>query len=210
MATSHRALDWLARRHAGESAAYVAHHAGVSEDTVLRATRDFGPFPRPSRQLDRNQIPDSLLAGRTRQWIEMRRRGLTTVAIAEAFGVSRQYVGRETRDHGPYPAPEVVAEWVAARRARRKLGEVADQWGVPVALVRRETAPYGPFRPPGPRLPPGVLGLTGVAAACNIPVTRARRWSIEGVLPEPDFVTAKGRKLWLAGRISAWRTSQEG
>ena len=53
MSAQHKALDWLARRHAGESAALIASRAGVSEATVLSATMAYGPFPRPSQQLGR-------------------------------------------------------------------------------------------------------------------------------------------------------------
>jgi len=66
-----RALDWLARRHAGESAALIAHHAGVSEAVVLTATKAYGPFPRPTQRLGARSLPsEAQVDERVRRWIE--------------------------------------------------------------------------------------------------------------------------------------------
>ena len=83
MPEQHRALDWLARRHAGESAALVASRAGVSETTVIKATKTYGPFPRPSQQLGRTTVSDEDHSERVRVWIEQRRRGRTATEIAK-------------------------------------------------------------------------------------------------------------------------------
>ena len=75
MPAQHHALDWLARRHAGESAALIAWRAGVSEAAVLKATKAYGPFPRPSRQLGRTTVSDEHHRQRVQAWTDQRRRG---------------------------------------------------------------------------------------------------------------------------------------
>ena len=59
------ALDWLARRRAGESAALIAKRAGVSEAVVRRDTRAYGPFPRPTQQVRRTTVGGDVLTART-------------------------------------------------------------------------------------------------------------------------------------------------
>jgi hypothetical protein len=145
----HRALDWLARRHSGESAALIAHLAGVSEKTVLRATRTYGPFPRPSRQLGRYQLGDDALGARARRWVELRLKGHTTTAIAAAEGVVHRYVSKATRDHGPYPAADVIAGWVDSRHRGRTLAAIAGEAGVPGGDSPTRDGSIRPFRPPG-------------------------------------------------------------
>ena len=61
---THPALDWLARRHAGESAALIAQRAGVSESIVRRATRPYGPFPRPSSRPTATTVSERALSAR--------------------------------------------------------------------------------------------------------------------------------------------------
>lgn len=204
MPEQHRSLDWLARRHAGESSALIARRAGVSEATVARATKAYGPFPRPTEQLNRTTLSDDTLSDRAARWVEARRRGHTTTGLARAEGVSHQIVSRATRDHGPYPAAEVVDAWADARRAGRTLAVIADEYGVAPSVVRRETAKLGPFPMPGARLPEGVLGVSAVAARAGVSSATAIRWRDTGRLPDPDFVTARGRQLWLPTTIDAW------
>ncbi len=66
MPETYRALDLLARRHDGESAAFIAQHAGVSEAVVLRATDPYGPFPRPHLQLGRTIVDEEVLTAYVR------------------------------------------------------------------------------------------------------------------------------------------------
>lgn len=149
----HPTLDWLARRHAGESAALIAHHAGVSEAAVLTATRPYGPFPRPTQRLGARSLPsETQVDERVRRWISLRQHGQTTTAIARAEGTSHQLVSRATRDHGPFPSDEVVALSVQARRAKRMVSQIAEEYDVPQATIRRATAKYGPFPMPGAQL----------------------------------------------------------
>lgn len=130
-----RALDWLARRHAGESGALIAHHAGVSEAVVLTATRPYGPFPRPTQRLDARSLPsEAQVDERVRRWIRLRQHGQTATAIARAEGISHQLVSRATRDHGPFPS-DVVEQWVQARRAKRTVAHIAAENDVPQATI---------------------------------------------------------------------------
>jgi hypothetical protein len=107
VAEQYRAVEWLARRHAGESAS-IAHRAGVSEEAVLHATRAYRPFPRPTQRLGARSLPSEAQVGeREQRWIALRRSGNTATSIAKAEGTSHQLVSWATRDHGPFPAPEV-------------------------------------------------------------------------------------------------------
>ncbi len=152
---TYRALDLLARRHDGESAAFIAQHAGVSEAVVLRATDPYGPFPRPHLQLGRTIVDEEVLTERTGRWVEARRRGQSSTAIARVEGVSRQLVSRVTRDHGTYPAPEVVEARAEARRAGESVEAIGASYGVRGSVIRRHTAPFGPFVAHGNALPDG-------------------------------------------------------
>jgi hypothetical protein len=118
VAQGYRALDWLARRHDGESIALIAHRAGVTPDTVNAATATYGPFPRPSQHLGRTVASDAALQERARAWVLQRRAGRTVTDIARDAGVAHQHVSRATIDHGPFPAPDVVTAWVEARPHR--------------------------------------------------------------------------------------------
>jgi hypothetical protein len=144
----HHALDWLARRHAGESAALIAWRAGVSEAAVLKATKAYGPFPRPSHQLGRTTVSDEHHRQRVQAWIEQRRRGRTTTEIAHEYGVSHQIVSRATLGHGPFPSEDTVAAWVTARRQRRSLREISQEYQVPPNRIGHHTAASGPFPAP--------------------------------------------------------------
>lgn len=207
MPEQHRALDWLARRHAGESVGLIAHRAGVSKSVVITATRRYGPFPRPTQLLYRSRPTDADVNERTRRWVDARRRGRLVTDIAADDGVSHQIVSRATTDHGPFPAPEVVEEWVAARQLGRTLPAIADQYEVRVEVVRQRTKPHGPFHGPGGRLPEGVVGLNGIARMAGVSAPTLRRWQRTRRLPEPDFTTAKGRPIWLTGTAQSGLTA---
>ena len=200
----HRALEWLARRHAGESVAYIAAHEGVSKAEVLQATRPFGPFPRATRQLGRVTGSSERVTERTQRWIEERRAGRTTADIAREHGVSRQLVGAATSEFGPFPSMDQVEAWVEARRSRRTIQAIADEFGVPQSMVRRHTRSFGPFPQPSSYLPEGVWGVGAVARRVGMPTPTVMAWRDRGMLPKPDFVTASGRVLWLPATIECW------
>lgn len=204
MSEQYRALDWLTRRRAGESCALIGERAGVSADVVRRATRQYGPFPRASEQLGRSRLSVDVLSARERRWVKARRRGLLAADIARTEGVRHQSVSRATRDHGPFPAPEVVRSWADARRSGSTIGAIAQAAGVRVATVRSETSRHGPFRPPGPRLPTSVEGVESIARRVGVSPVTVGRWRDRGKLPNPDFTTARGRSLWLPRTIDAW------
>ena len=191
----HPALDWLARRHAGESAALIAQRAGVSEAVVRRDTKAYGPFPRPTQQVNRTTVSDDVLSARTDRWVEARRRGRAPTAIAREEGVSHQLVSKATRDHGPYPAPATVQAWADARRAGQPVEAIAAAYDVRASVIRRHTAPLGPFRGQGPHLPDGVLGVTAIAERAGVSGPTVLRWQSSGRLPEPDFVTPRAPAL---------------
>ena len=199
MPAQHHALDWLARRHAGESAALIAWRGGVSETTVLNATKAYGPFPRPSRQLGRTTVSDEHHRQRVQAWTDQRRRGRTTTEIAHEYCVSHQIVSRATLGHGPFPSEDTVAAWVTARRQRRSLREISREYQVPPNRVGHHTAASGPFVAPlGVRLlPEGLLGIAAIADRVGLASPAVLRWRAAGRLPPPDFVTANGRQLWL-------------
>jgi hypothetical protein len=202
----HHALDWLARRHGGESAALIASRAGVSEVAVLNATKAYGPFPRPSHQLGRTTVSDEHHRQRVQAWIEQRRRGRTATEIAREYGVSHQIVSRSTLGHGPFPSEDTVAAWVTARRQRRSLHEIGQEYQVPPRRIGHRTAASGPFPPPvgKPRLPEGLLGIAAIADRVGLATPAVLRWRASGRLPPPDFVTARGRQLWHATTIERW------
>lgn len=204
MTQGHRALDWLARRHDGESIALIAHRAGVTPDTVKAATATYGPFPRPSEHLGRTIASDAAIHERAQAWVQQRQAGRTVTDIAHDAGVAHQHVSRATIDHGTFPAPDVVTAWVEARTHGSTIAALAHEWAVRPATVRTATRPYGPFRTPGPRLPDGVVGVKGIAAAAGVTSPTATRWVTNGVTPEPDFVTARGRPLWLQHTVTRW------
>lgn len=204
MTQGHRALAWLARRHDGESIALIAHRAGVTPDTVKAATATYGPFPRATAHLGRTIASDAALQQRARAWVHQRRAGRTVTDIARDAGVAHQHVSKATIDHGPFPAPDVVTAWVQARTDGRTIAAIAHEWTVRPATVRTATRPYGPFRTPGPRLPDGVVGVKGIATAAGVTSPTATRWVTNGVTPEPDFITARGRPLWLHQTVTRW------
>jgi len=207
VAQGHRALDWLARRHDGESIALIAHRAGVTPDTVKVATAKYGPFPRATQHLGRTIASDATLDARARRWVRQRRAGRTVTDIARDAGVAHQTVSAATIEHGPFPSPDVVTAWVEDRRHGRTIAAIAYEWTVRPATVRNATRPHGPFRTPGPRLPDGVVGVKGIANLARVTAPTVSRWVANGVLPAPDFVTARGRPLWLQFTVTRWLAS---
>lgn len=204
MAEVHRALDWLARRRDGESVPLIAWRAGVSTDTVRRATAPYGPFPRPSRHLGRTHHGEYEVNQRTARWIDSRRRGVTVAEIARREGVRHQYVSRVTVEHGPYPAPGIVADWVELRERGDSASIIAERYGIASGVVRRATRRFGPFGGQGLRMPDGVVGVTTLARRVGMSHPAVLRWVRTGLTPPPDFVTGRGRLLWLDSTITAW------
>lgn len=204
MSEQYRALGWLTRRRAGESCAVIGARDGVSAYVVARATKAYGPFPRPTHQLGRRQLDDEVIDARGRLWLEARRRGVSTTAIAEREGVPHQVVSRVTKDHGPFPSEQTIEEWVESRRARVSVESLAQEYGVSAAKIRRLTAPHGPFRSRGPQIPDGVVGVCGIAELAGVSGPTATRWVRQGLPPDPDFVTATGRRVWFRRTIETW------
>lgn len=206
MPEHYRALDWLTRRRDGESPALIAWRAGVTAATVRRATDPFGPFSRPSRQLGRQQLPDDELTERTQRWVARRSAGERVADIARSEGISHQVVSRTTLEHGPFPPKHVdtatQTEWAQLRRSGWTLNEIAQQAGVTPHRVATATAGHGPYPSVGRRLPPGLLGISEVARRRGIARNTAIKQIAQGLIPEPDFTTQAGRRLWLSSTIA--------
>ncbi|GIL37563.1 hypothetical protein [Phycicoccus sp. DTK01] len=200
----HPELDWLARRRAGESVRLIAQRAGVSPWEVTKATKRFGPFPPADRQLGRTYLTTFLLEERRQRWIADRRRGVRVKEIAERDRVNHQTVTRATSDWGPYPARETVEAWVEARQRRRPLGAIALEFGVLPATVQRFTTPHGPFPRPA-QVPDGIETRESIARRAGVSDSAVRKWRH---LPDPDWVTAKGRPVWLSSTIDRWLDSE--
>lgn len=200
MSERFRGLEWLQRRRDGESVDQIAARAGVTPETVRYATDPYGPFPGTAAYLRLVETPG---------WVQMRRDGVSITEIARNAGVSRQLVSAATQPHGPYPSPRRptpnrVAQWVAARRTGRAVRAIAKEAGVSARTVTAVTKPYGPFRVARRRLPPGMLGVTAVAELLGVTDPTVAAWARRGYLPVPDFVTARGRRVWLVSTIEAW------
>lgn len=202
MPEHYRALDWLARRRDGEAPALIAWRAGVSDKAVRRATDPFGPFPRPTRQLGRRHLLEQELTERSLRWVVRRRAGERVVDIARAEGVSHQLVSRATIEHGPFPPHDIdhgtQTEWVRLRHDGWTLGATARHTGATRHQVAFSTKDHGPYPARGPRLPPGLIGVSDVARRLGVPRTTALRQIDQGLIPEPDFVTHAGRRIWLS------------
>ncbi len=202
MSDSHPELDWLARRRAGESVALIAQRAGVSEWAVSKATGRFGPFPQPDQQLGRTYLASVLLEERRARWVSDRRRGVRVREIAVRDQVSHQSVTRATRGWGPFPAREAVEAWVEARHQKRSIAAIAEEFGILTSVVKRLTHPYGPFPRPASTSVEGVETIESISRRIGLSdsVVRTKRH----LLPEPDWVTAKGRPVWLPSTIDKW------
>lgn len=198
---SYRALDWLQRRAAGEHVTAIAAGAGVSAETIRRATNPWGPFPRTAKQARIKALRDT--------WVQLRREGVSTAEIARRHGVSRKTVATTTADDGPYPqpgtlTPDPTTDWVTARRAGISVAAIAAAAAVPTRRVANATRPYGPYpHPPKPPLPDGVVGLSDLARQLGVTSPTVTSWVSRGYLPPPDFTTRRGRRLWLANNIAA-------
>lgn len=207
---SYPALDWLVRRRTGESVALIAQRAGVPVSAVVRATKPYGPFPRPTQLVNnRTMVAEGLLGARAAAWIEARQHGQAVSSIASAAGVSHQWVSKATAGHGPYPSAKVVEGWADARRSGQSVDEIAATHGVRAATVRRCTAPFGPFYARGPRLPSGVMNVSAIARRAGVSKPTVLRWQATRKLPEPDFTTARGRSLWLSATVESWLSTSE-
>ena len=204
MGGAYRSLEWLSRRRDGESMALIAWRDGVSPETVKRATAPYGPFPAASRHLGRTITASTALDERTQRWVDARRRGERVSDIARRDAVAHQLVSRYTAEAGPFPAEAVVQEWVQARQGGQTIAAIATTYAAPQGLVSRATRPWGPFRPPGPRLPAGLVGGKGIARIAGVSEATGLRWVRTGRVPDPDFVVGKGRPLWLTTTIVRW------
>ena len=204
MGAANRSLEWLSRRRDGESLALIAWRDGVSPEAVKRATAPYGPFPAASRHLGRTITARTAMGERTQRWVDARLRGERVSDIARREGVAHQLVSRYTAEAGPFPAEEVVQEWVHARQAGQSIAAIATKYAAPQGLVRRATRPWGPFRPPGPRLPVGLVGGKGIARMAGVSEATGLRWVRAGRVPEPDFVLTTGLALWLTTTIARW------
>ena len=180
--TQHAALEWLSRRHDGESCGYIAQRAGVTAAVVRAATERYGPFPGPTRHAHGRVVhaePDA----RAADWVRARQQGQQVQAIADAAGVSHQYVSKMTAGHGPYPSADVIQEWVEMRRAGRPVADIAAASGTSTARVLAATRSAGPFYRRGSTLPNGVVGVAAIARMCHVPTATVLRWRRNGRLP---------------------------
>lgn len=191
-----RELEWLQRRHEGEPVAQIAARAGVTSLRVRAATDPFGPFPDPVQE-------------RHREWVALRRGGVRVTEIARAAGISHQAVSKATADHGPFPQPvlpseEQVAQWVARRREGVTITQLAEESGITRFVISAATRAFGPFPRRARRMPDGAIALGGIATRLGVTKPTVTAWQRSGFLPDPDFTTATGRRLWLTSTIDAW------
>lgn len=201
-----RALEWLQRRHAGESVALIARRDGVSTYRVRYATGRFGPFPTPTMRVDLSTVRDT--SRRNKGWVEQRRRGVPAKVIAAQAGVSHQYVSQVTGPFGPFPSRETVAQWVADRSSGVAPEVIAATFGAPVGVIERLTAPAGPF-PSGRTASRGeVVGVCEAAREIGVSRSWLNHLREAGTFPDPDFVTAAGRHVWLRAKVLAWVREQ--
>lgn len=209
MPDRHLPLEWLARRRDGESIALIAWRDEVPPQLVRRATERFGPFPRATQHLGRTQMLSEVAGERTRRWIRARQRGQRVMQIAADDGVSHQLVSEATVEHGPFPSEEVVREWVEARHAGHPAATIAAEYRTTTHKVRRATRPFGPFRSRGPAVPDGLLGIQRISERLGVSTAAVQGWAREGLLPPPDFVTARGRRIWQERTIEQWLSGQD-
>lgn len=200
--SSYPALEWLQRRAEGESLERIAARAGVTIETIRRATDPYGPWPR-------TRAGGGHLEFRRRRWIQLRRNGVGVREIARADGVTHQAVSKWTRDFGPYPTPgtptaQQVQVWVAARRAGSTITQIAHAADVSPRRVADATRSYGPFPRYSRRIPDGVFCRSDIAALLGVAKQTVGNWQAKGVLPAPDFTTSTGRPLWLPVTIEKW------
>lgn len=205
---AHPELEWISLRRDGVSAALIAERFVVSAWTVRRATRDAGPYPRPSQQRGRRTASDDAVAARTARWVQARKDGIRVSDLAAREGVPHQLISRETKAHGPFPDPhppaDVVAGWVLDRRTGISSTVIARAAGVSVTSVREAVKPFGPFSGAGSRIPPGFVGVSGAAQLIGIGHPSLLRWVESGFLPAADATTSAGRLLWRETTMREW------
>ncbi len=51
------------------------------------------------------------------------------------------------------------------------------------------------------------MGVTAVAQRARVSGPTVLRWRSSMLLPESDFVTARGRPLWLSATVETWLNS---
>lgn len=88
-----RRRRWIALRRDGVGVVAIARRDGVAHQTVSKATRDAGPYPKPGTPT----------AEQVRAWTAARRAGQPIAQIAHTAHVSRHRVAATTKPHGPFP-----------------------------------------------------------------------------------------------------------
>lgn len=196
MPDTHRALAWLQRRAAGESAESIADHDGVPVDAIHRATDQ---LLRAHHARQREQ--------RAHDWAALRNAGQRVIDIAEAYGVTRHLVGTETAHLGPFPkpspTPDQITEWVIARHQGTSITEIARTANVSLKTVTDATRAHGPYPRKAPRssTPAGHLTKADIARLLGISNPTILDWERRGYLPPPDTET---RRLWRETTITTW------
>lgn len=69
-------------------------------------------------------------------------------------------------------------------------------------VVRRLTASAGPFPNLRNGTPEGLETLQTIARRAGVSPRALRRW--QHLLPTPDWVTGRGRSVWMASTIDRW------
>ena len=103
--------QWADQRRDRVSVTDLARQSGASPVTIRRATQHLGPFPRPRQppsppDPSKQQRDGSLVDAQTvRRWVQGRKAGTSTVAIAEDHDITPHQVARATAPYGPFPPP---------------------------------------------------------------------------------------------------------
>lgn len=143
-------------------------------------------------------------------WVERRRQGETTSAIAQDLGCSTSWVSALTAAAGPFhrhrPIPaKTVRTWVADRHSGWSVNSIARRDGSPASEILRVTAPHGPFpRGHRRRLRGDPLGIVEISRQLKVADPVVWRWHQQGYLPPPDGYTPAGRPRWSPGAIAEW------
>lgn len=193
-------VEWAIRRWRGEGVDSISESAAVDSREIRRATRAIGPFPGPGQ---------GVTDGEVAAWIELRRAGASTEAIAAHFGVAATTVAHRTAGTGDYRklrapvfTPEQRERWIALRRERVTIRTIAAREGVTVNAVRTATQGAGPFT--SYRRPPeGYVGVSALAAMCGVTPEATVRWRRLGYLPEPDS-SHRGYPTWRVETVEEW------
>ncbi len=149
------ALEWLSLRRDGQSCAYIAHRAGVSEEAVNRATKAYGPSPteqatRPHHTQRRGALRDGSVVGL---------RSVALVAPSPPSPPMRAWLTSTSAGPRATMAPtrrrETVEEWVEARRAGKTSRQIATEKESRWVWSRARPARTAPSEGQGIRCPKG-------------------------------------------------------